>query len=279
MSTTYHKALIEQSIQELRSAGLFNDTLASLALEDKAACQHVVRTLLGRDDIVIESVKSQYRLVSSASREVILDAYAKDKDGRIINIEIQRGDTLDHARRIRYYGAMLDCEALKKGSDFSELPDTYIIYISEKNLWDATDAACLAKIPNPNLAKPYIDGMHVILVTAAVDDGTEAARLMRYFRCADPADMTEGDLSCYIRTLKTEERGCAIMSDTIQELYELGQSEGRAEGKAEGIEEGMTMKGFEDIKSLMDSVAWTAQQAMDALKIPAEEQPQYLAML
>ncbi len=232
---------------------------------------------------MIESVKSQYRLVSSASREVILDAYAKDKDGRIINIEIQRGDTVDHARRIRYYGSMLDCNSLEKGADFVDLPDTYIIYISEKNLWDANKALCLAKISNPDLAKPYADGMHVVLVSAAVDDGTEAAHLMQYFKRADPADMTEGDLSRYIRKLKTDERGHAIMSDSIQELYELGQAEGKAEGyelgQAEGKAEGKAEEKLANIKNLMESVTWTAQQAMDALKIPAEEQPQYLAML
>lgn len=34
-----------------------------------------------------------------------------------------------------------------------------------------------------------------------------------------------------------------------------------------------------DIKTLMDSVKWTAEQAMDALQIPADERSTYNALL
>ena len=36
---------------------------------------------------------------------------------------------------------------------------------------------------------------------------------------------------------------------------------------------------LEDIKSLMETLKLTANQAMDALKVPETEQPKYLAML
>ena len=36
---------------------------------------------------------------------------------------------------------------------------------------------------------------------------------------------------------------------------------------------------LENIRNLMDSTKWTAKQAMDALKIPSEEQKEYLSLL
>jgi len=36
---------------------------------------------------------------------------------------------------------------------------------------------------------------------------------------------------------------------------------------------------LQNIKNLMDSMKWTAQQAMDALKIPKNDQARYIAML
>ena len=63
------------------------------------------------------------------------------------------------------------------------------------------------------------------------------------------------------------------------EGLQQGRSEGLQQGRSEGFTEG-SMKGrLMDIKNLMDSVNWTAEQAMDALKIPKEERAGYLEKL
>ena len=50
-------------------------------------------------------------------------------------------------------------------------------------------------------------------------------------------------------------------------------------GRLDGLREG-TMNGrLTDIKNLMDSLQLTAEQAMDALKIPVEERASYLEKL
>ena len=41
----------------------------------------------------------------------------------------------------------------------------------------------------------YVDGTNTIYVNAAVDDGSEVAKLMRYSKTADPDDMSQGELS------------------------------------------------------------------------------------
>ncbi len=42
-------------------------------------------------------------------------------------------------------------------------------------------------------------------MNAAVDDGSEIARMMQYFKTADPDDMSQGDLSSRVNFLKREE--------------------------------------------------------------------------
>ena len=46
-------------------------------------------------------------------------------------------DRLGYARRTRFYGAMIDSEYLEKGKNYDEMPDVYLIYISETDLWKA----------------------------------------------------------------------------------------------------------------------------------------------
>ena len=53
------------------------------------------------------------------------------------------------------------------------------------------------------------------------------------------------------------------------------KEEGRSEGRVEGIESTR----LESIRIVMERLKYTAQQAMEFLKIPAADQPKYLAKL
>ncbi|MBQ7502558.1 hypothetical protein IJT93_07575, partial [bacterium] len=63
----------------------------------------------------------------------------------------------------------------------------------------------------------------------------------------------------------------------------IGKTEGIAIGKAEGIAigeaKGQNAERIFSIQNLMETLNFTAEQAMDALKIPAEEQQKYLAQI
>ena len=83
----------------------------------------------------IISLSTQVRLPRMVAHDAILDVVAEDSIGRVYNIEVQRADNLDHVRRVRYYCAMLDMAWLEKGGSYEELPDLYMIYLSEKDLW------------------------------------------------------------------------------------------------------------------------------------------------
>lgn len=54
----------------------------------------------------------------------------KDTDDRVFNVEMQKKNTGNLAKRTRYYSALLDAPLLKKGEKgFDRLPQTYIIVI------------------------------------------------------------------------------------------------------------------------------------------------------
>ena len=72
-------------------------------------------------------------------------------------------------------------------------------------------------------------------INAQVDDGSEVAALMRYFKTADPEDDSQGALSRRVKFLKSEEGGVERMcelTDMIEKRGELrGENRGRQEGK------------------------------------------------
>jgi len=231
--------IIRQKTEATRSSNLLNDLFASVALEDVGACQYVLRTILDMKDLKVDWVKGQYRLLNLTAKDSILDVYAEDGNGRMMNIELQRWDTDDHAKRTRYYSSMLDKSSLDKGLKYSEMPDVYIIYISEMDLWGTEEALSWVKKTLGEKSLPYEDGSHVIYVNAAVDDGSEVARMMKYFVSADPDDMSHGELSKRVRYLKKEKGGLEIMQKTVEELVNLGLKEGIEQGIEQGIEMGI----------------------------------------
>ncbi|MCD8013285.1 MAG: PD-(D/E)XK nuclease family transposase, partial [Lachnospiraceae bacterium] len=207
---------IQQGAENMRKLNLLSDTFASVALEDKEACQYVIRKILGKEDIRIIEVKGQYRLLNLTAKDAILDAFAQDSTGRMINIEIQRRDTVDHARRTRYYGSMIDKSVLDKGAEHDELPDVYIIYISETDLWHVGETVYPVNKTLGNSGIPYDDGKNVVFVNAAIDDGSEVAKMMQYFKKADPDDMSQGDLSKRVHYLKCEKGGYKEMCEVAE---------------------------------------------------------------
>ena len=86
---------------------------------------------------------------------------------------------------------------------------------------------------------PYADGQHVLYVNAAVDDGTETAKLMQYFKTADPEDDSQGDLSKWVHFLKCEEGGYDVMCEVSEKIYREGQEVGEQIGIQKGEQAGL----------------------------------------
>ena len=96
----------DQLVEKARSFNLLSNVFMSVALNDIPACQHVIRVITGIPDLVVKEVRSQHRISKITAHDAILDILAEDSDRRLVNLEIQKKDTIDHARRTRFYAAM-----------------------------------------------------------------------------------------------------------------------------------------------------------------------------
>ena len=54
--------------------------------------------------------------------------------------------------------------------------------------------------------------------------------------------------------------------------FEEVRNEGYARGMQQGMQQGIQQEKFSNIKTLMETMSWNPLQAMNALKIPVEEQ-------
>ena len=224
-----------------------SNTFMTVALDDRLACQHVLRVVTGIGDLEVREVRKQYRVAKVTSRDAVLDILAEDRKKQLYNIEIQRSETIDHARRTRFYGSMIDSEYLEKGKNYDEMPEVYIIYISETDLWKAGKTVYKVEKHLSGTDVQYDDGIHVTYVNAEVDDGTETARLMKYFKTTDPEDMSQGDLSSRVHFLKCEEGGYGIMCEMSEKWVAEGEEKKAREVVMNLAGRGMPAESIADI--------------------------------
>ena len=239
----------ERLVEEARGFNLLSNIFMSVALKDIPACQHVIRIITGIPDLIVREVRTQYRISKITAHDSILDILAEDGQGRLVNLEIQRKDTIDHARRTRFYAAMIDSECLEKGKEYNEMPDVHIIYISETDLWKVGKTVYNVEKKFGGTELSYNDGIYITYVNAEIDDGSDIAKLMDYFKTASPEDMSQGDLSARIHFLKCEEGGYQEMCEVSEKIYNEGKLEGKLEGRLESTKEtafNMKEKGYPD---------------------------------
>ena len=64
------------------------------------------------------------------AKSIRLDVYCEEPDGtKMYNIELQNGMNCDLPRRSRYYQSLMDIDSLEKGHDYTELPQSFVIFI------------------------------------------------------------------------------------------------------------------------------------------------------
>ena len=101
----------------------------------------------------------------------------------------------------------------------------------------------------------------------------------------NPGDQEDADavlqvsISQNLELYEQLKRRDPIMCDALRALMKPEIEEEKRAAREQGLEQGVDQNRIESIKNLMDSLKFTPQQAMDALKIPASEQPKYASKI
>ena len=197
----------EERLAFARSMNLFSTPFMRVVFKDEKATRYVLRILTGKPDLQIQENLTEYRISKLDTKDAVLDVIAVDEKGVFYHIEIQLANSDDHIRRVRFYSAMVDSELLEKGTKYTDLPNTYIFYISMDDFMGLGEPIAQVESTIGKKKKTYEDEKHIFYVNAGVDDESEVARLMNFFKLADPNDSSHGELSDRVHLLKCEKEG------------------------------------------------------------------------
>jgi len=224
----------QEDLRRLRGLRLLDDDFLTKCFEgDPKYIQLVLRIVLEMPDLVVVDVRTQVFVENLLHRSVRLDIVATDSAGRKINVEIQRSDKGAGRKRARYNSSMMDANLLRKGADFAELPETYVVFITEHDV--IGDGQPLYKVERyiSGSNKKFEDGSHIVYVNGAYRDETPIGKLMHDFSCTDPANMHYEMLAERVRFFKESKEGIAIMCKAMEDMRNESLREGMREGMRE----------------------------------------------
>ena len=226
----------QEDLQRLRGFRLLDDDFMTKCFEgDPKYIQFVLRIVLDMPDLVVVDVRTQVFVDNLLNRSVRLDIVATDSKGRKINVEIQRKDKGAGRKRARFNSSMMDTHFLHKGNDFDDLPETYVVFITEHDVLGKGKPLYRIGRYNFDTNESFDDGSHIVYVNGAYRDDTPVGKLMHDFSCTDPANMYYDVLAERVKFFKESKEGISIMCKAMEDM----RNESLQEGEKRGIEKGM----------------------------------------
>ena len=222
----------QERLEKLKGLRPMDDDFLRVMFRDNLPlAQMTLRIIMKKEDLVLTSFHTQEDMKQiTGARSICLDAYAVDGEGRCYDLEIQRADAGADPHRARYHSSMLDVKNLRAGQEFTELPDTYVIFITEKDFFRRGKALYAVERTNRGTDEPYGDGSHIIYVNGEYQGEDDLGRLMHDFNCSKADEMHYELMAEKTRYLKETAEGVRMMCKIVEEMCDESREEGREEG-------------------------------------------------
>ena len=256
-----------EDLERLKRFRPMDDTfMRGLFKDDIPLAQLVLRIITGMPDLTLLTCETQADMKRvTGARSICLDAYATDSRGRKYDIEVQRADSGADPHRARYHSSVMDVENLDEKQDYRELPDTYVIFITEKDYYKSGEPLYVIEHMNRTLSHPFEDGAHILYVNGEYRGDSALGKLMHDFNCTDAGEMNYELLAQKTRYLKENPKGVSEMCKVMEELRNESYAEGRAEGTFATLA-GLVRDGLLSIREASQRVNMTEQEFETALR-------------
>lgn len=210
----------QEDLKRLRNLRPIDDDFMRCLFRDNIPlAELVLRILIGKQDLVITKCETQKDMKKLAgARSICLDAYGTDCTGKRYDLEVQRQDRGADPHRARYHSSVLDIENLHSGQEFKELPDTYTIFIIEKDFYGKGEPVYPIERINVVTGNSFEDGEHILYVNGEYRGDSALGKLMHDFNCTKADDMNFELMAERTRYLKENPKGVSEMCKVMEDM-------------------------------------------------------------
>ena len=258
----------------IASLTLMDDLFMQVVLEEQACTEYILQTILDKSSLKLKEQRLQKRLPNLHGRALVLDCLCTDEKGLLYNIEVQNSSAGAIPKRARYHAALMDTHTLKKGEKFSKLPESYVIFITDKDVLGEGEQLYQIERVIRKSGNLFKDGSHILYFNTTRQDDNALGKLAKDLKEANPKEIQSKVLSHRVASLKEgkldregEKKMNVLLEKYRKKAVEEGMEKGMEKGIEKGIEQGI-QKGLEQGKNHLALLVGRLLEAgrMDDLK-------------
>ena len=271
--------MVTLKLKPIEELTFTDDFMFGRIMQNAEICQGFLERML---EIKIERIEYPELQKSISphyqSKGIRLDVYVQDSN-RVFDIEIQNSLDENLPKRTRYYQSMMDIDLLLKGKNYTELKESFVIFICKDDFF-GFNLPCYS-FSNTCKEKPDLflqDEAHKIIFNASAfkqEKNVEKKSILEYINDRTSTTDFTNKLNSLVEKTKLSEifRG-DYMAWGLAEFD--AERRGYKEGVAVGISQGSQQKAIEAAKKLLnfgdsiEKVAQVTELSVDEVKALAE---------
>lgn len=267
--TTYH----QKPVDELTFT---DDGMFQAVLRNKEICAELVERLLHIKVGHIEYPELEKPIKPFyTTKGVRLDVYLKDED-KIIDVEMQSSPQEALGKRTRYYQSMIDMDSLMKGQDYTELKESYVLFICKNDPFFKDN-----ETKNP-YGLPCYTFQNICKENAIVNLNDKSLKVI--YNASAYSQEKDEKIKAFLHYISTNEPGEDDFSNRLSDLVEIIKDNeifrsdyaamnlhdrdimrlAKKEGREEGLKDGALQKAIETATNMLND------------KIPVENIARYV---
>ena len=224
-----------------------DDYMFGAVMRNPEICKSILETLLNIQIEKLEYPELQKSISTYyETKGVRLDVYVKDSN-KVFDIEIQNDSALALPKRMRYYQSMVDMDNLLKGQDYSELKESFIIFICNFDPFHQ-DLPCYTFknlcIQDKNL-QLFDETTKIIFNSSAYDKekNLDIKKFLKYIKTKVPTSNLTDKINTLVEQQKENNKfrnDYLSMNLHDRDITKKAFAEGKEEGLSQGIEQGLS---------------------------------------
>ena len=255
-----------------------DDYMFGAVMRNPEICKSILETLLNIQIEKLEYPELQKSISTYyESKGVRLDVYVKDSD-KVFDIEVQNDSAISLPKRMRYYQSMVDMDSLLKGQDYSELKESFIIFICNfdpfhKDLPCYTFKNLCIQDKNTELCD---ETTKIIFNSSAYnkEENVDIRKFLKYIRTKVPTSNLTDKINNMVEEQKENDKfrtEYLSMNLHDRDITRKAFAEGEALGIEKGISEGAEQKAIETAKNMILQSVGTLEQISSITGLAVED--------
>ncbi len=215
----YRGITFEEKQERVRDFRPIDDAFFEVLADDIGFCQEMLRILLDDETLIVDEVIVQSSTKNIYGRSVRLDALCSLKNRGKCNVEVQRSDSDDHLRRVRFNASSITVRDSETKQKFKETEDVIVVYISQFDIFKENRAIYHVDSVIRETGEAVADGLERVFVNTQVKDNTTISEYLDCFLRKEVNNCKFPEFTKRMNYLKHQEGGLQTVCE-VMERYE-----------------------------------------------------------